>query len=289
MRIDSGSPPPPKNICLGLRQNQEATVVGKNQNTNTTTRTTTIHQLGDEVIEISLALLGGNGHFRYGPLACKMFLRASELNPHFKKISSGESVTSSISCAKKYFQDKEGTDKEQLRFFWENAARYGRLDIMEWAHQQGFSHASSACTCAKAAEYGQLQALQWLKENGCDWNCNTCLAAARNGHLAILQWARGNGCDWYSDIFCAAAEGGHLSILQWARENGCNRHSDTCRAAAKGGHLSCLQWARDNGFYWDKKICEVAAANGHLSCLQWARENGCPGADKYKSDGERVA
>ena len=87
-----------------------------------TTRTT-IHQLADEVIGMSLALLGSNGHFRYGPLACKMFLRASKLDKHFKKFTSGESVTSSVSCAMKYFED-EGTGRERLRFFWLNAARY---------------------------------------------------------------------------------------------------------------------------------------------------------------------
>jgi len=51
--------------------------------------TTTICQIPDGVIGISLAMLGGNGHFQYGPLACKMFLRESELIPHFKKITTG--------------------------------------------------------------------------------------------------------------------------------------------------------------------------------------------------------
>ena len=137
MRTDSDSLPP-KKVRLGLQHNQENVVAVIHQNT-TTTRTT-IHQLSDGVLGISLALLGGNGHFRYGPLACKMFLRASELNQHFTKITTGESVTSSISCAKRYFQDK-GTGKAQFLFFWENAARYGRLDVMEWAHQQGYSAA----------------------------------------------------------------------------------------------------------------------------------------------------
>jgi hypothetical protein len=68
---------------------------------------TTINDLNDDLIGQSLALLG-NGHFRYGPLACKLFLNASKKNPHFKKITSGERVTSSVSCARKYFED-EGT------------------------------------------------------------------------------------------------------------------------------------------------------------------------------------
>jgi len=151
------------------------------------------------------------------------FLRASELNKHFKNATTMESVTTSVSCAKKYFQD-EGTDIEQLRFFWSNVARYGRVDVMEWACRQGYSAAwweQEDHTCEKAAQYGQLQALQWLRENGCNWNGETCADVAEGGHLSILQWARENGCNWNSGTCHAAAEGGHLSILQWAREDGC--------------------------------------------------------------------
>ena len=72
----------------------------------------TINQVPEGVLGISLAPLGGNGHFRYAPSACKRFLRASEVNPHFKKITTSKSVTSSISCAKKYFED-EGTGRRQ--------------------------------------------------------------------------------------------------------------------------------------------------------------------------------
>jgi len=219
--------------------------------------TTTIHDLSDDEVGISLALLGGNGHFRYHGIACKMFLTASEKNPGFKTITTGESVTSSVSCATKYFED-EGTGIKQLRFFWLNAARYGHLDVMEWAHEQGYSAVwtqrydhdwwGSCRICQKAAEYGQLLALQWLRKNGCDWNDGTCYYAAGNGHLSCLQWARKNGCDW--DYY-------------------------TCEYAASNGHLSCLQWARENGCDWNQITCMSAAAhNGHLNILQWARENG---------------
>ena len=112
---DSKSPPPKKIRLLGLLQNQEHVLLVEAviHHQNYTTTGTTIHQLADEVIGISLALLVGNGHFRYGPLACKMFLAASKLNTHFKKIMTGESVTSSsISCVKKYFED-EGTGEEK--------------------------------------------------------------------------------------------------------------------------------------------------------------------------------
>ena len=248
--------PPPKKRRLGLQHNQEEATAPGIQNTRTTTTTTcttrtTIHQLSEDVIGIVLTLLGGNGHFRYGPTACKTLLRASELNTHFKKITTGESVTSSVSCAKKYFED-EGTGEDELQFFWFNAARYGRIDVMEWAHQQEFSdvwseYSFGARLCQEAAVYGQLQPLQWLRENGCPWNGYTCEAAACNGNISILQWARENGCPWDVRTCIAAAENGHLSILQWARGNGCPWDALTCKAAAENGHLLILQWARENG------------------------------------------
>ena len=129
-----------------------------------------------------------------------MFLRASELNQHSKRITTGKGVTSSVSCAIKYFEEDEGTGSKQLSFFWLNAARrYDRLGIMEWACQQGYSAVWGVsyigpCICHSAARYGQLQALQWLRENECPWNCDTCHAAAEGGHLSCLKWARENGC-----------------------------------------------------------------------------------------------
>ena len=136
-----------------------------------------------------------------------------------------KSVTFSISCAEKYFAD-EGTGYEQLKIFWCSAARYGRLEIMKWAHREGYarvwskkdeSYAADNAVVI-AAKYGQLDVLQWLRENGSVWNASTC---------------------------AAAAEGGHLSCPQWATEKGFPCNSDTCIAAARGGHLPCIKWLRE--------------------------------------------
>ena len=150
--------------------------------------------------------------------------------------------------------------REELLFFWYNAARYGRVEVMEWAHQQGYSRLwentdylfmgeFEGChdhnICKQAAKYGQLDALRCLKAIGCGWDEETCCAAAEYGHLNILQWARENGCDWDYRTCSAAAEYGHLNILQWATENGCGWDEETCAAAVEGGHLNILQWATE--------------------------------------------
>jgi len=43
---------------------------------------------------------------------------------------------------------------------------YGRLEILEWAHQRGYSRAYSQETSICAAKHGQLAALIWLTDHG---------------------------------------------------------------------------------------------------------------------------
>ena len=218
----------------------------------------TILVIPNEVLGLSLSYLG-TGDFGFISPVCKRFKSAyltyvtSE-----KKITTGRSLTSSISRVEKYLGDA-GTDNKQIAFFWHSAARYGHVNLMEWAYERGyarfwkereephfFSDFIGKGTCRKAAAYGQLDALKWLHKHGCEWDIETCAAAARGGHLFVLQWARESGCEWNSAT-CTAAEGGHLYILQWARENGCDWNSNTCSGAAAGGHLSVLKWLRANG------------------------------------------
>jgi len=255
----------------------------------------TIHNLHPELIGLSLSFLGV-GHFRYGPLACKMLLKpylATVSND--EKITSGESITLSISCAKKYFDDmnipdgtriqnmeKQEWDKEEelerkLLFFWNNAAKYGRLEVMEWGHQQGYSHVwkywlekrdwdewydedDDVSPYANAVKYGQLDALKWLKERGCPFpSCNLiCKLAAESGHLPILQWLRETGTPW---------------------------DADTCSSAAKKGHFSILKWARENGCPWDEVTYRKAQRSANPAIIEYVIAQGCPGAPRMDTEG----
>ena len=150
-----------------------------------------------------------------------------------------ENVVSSVSCVELYLQEAV-TGLAQLRLILHGAASYGRLDILEWAHQCGYLH-----TYISAVENGQLAALRWLKDNGgYPFPRNLEEVAAFGGHLNILQWLTADRC--LEDTCSSAAEGGHLNILQWARANECLWHENTCHRAAKGGHFNILQWARAN-------------------------------------------
>jgi hypothetical protein len=163
------SPRPRQRRRIELQQEQEAEAAALTEGSNH--NVTTIHHLNDDLLGLCHSLLG-NGHIRYGPLACKMFLKASEVNPGYRKITTGESVTSSISYVKMYFEDA-GTGDKDLAFFWYSAARYGRVEVMQWAHQAGYTAIWNQENeydgyiefdiYAKAAEYGQLETTKWVQ------------------------------------------------------------------------------------------------------------------------------
>jgi hypothetical protein len=156
----------------------------------------TVLRLPDELLGLSQSFLG-DGEFRFIAPVCKRFNSTYLDRVSDKKITTVERATSSISRARGYLE-YAGEDAEQHARFWFCAARYGRVGVMEWAHQRGYSrfwntHPSygerriNVDACKSAAENGQLGALQWLRQNGCPWNIFTCSAASRGGHLSVLQ------------------------------------------------------------------------------------------------------
>ena len=184
-----------------------------------------------------------------------------------------------------------------------SAAKFGHLEIVKWARENGCPWEEARCTggeagaglsvpgprinylekinrikytCAWAARRGHLEVLKWVRENGCPWDEKTCSWAAKGGHLATLKWARENGCPWDEETCANLAEGGHLETLKWAHENDCPWDDRTCANLAGGGHLEMLLWARENDCPWSEWTCACAAWGGHFEILKWARENGCP-------------
>ena len=127
-----------------------------------------------------------------------------------------------------------------------------------------------------AAKYGEIECLKYAHEIGFNWNEDTCSNAAAYGNLECLQYAHENGCPWNENTTASAAESGYIECLKYAHENGCPWGYFTCSWAALRGKLDCLKYAHENGCPWDKKTCSNAAFNGHLDCLKYAQENGCP-------------
>lgn len=127
-----------------------------------------------------------------------------------------------------------------------------------------------------AAELGRLHILIWLRQQGYSWDETTCSSAALHGHLDVLKWARQEGCPWDEATCRNAALNGHLHILKWARESGCPWDLSTCSQASRNGNLDVLKWVRAQECPWDEWTMIQALLNGHLLCFYWAKEHGCP-------------
>lgn len=161
----------------------------------------------------------------------------------------------------------------------QEAAREGRIDVLQWARANRCPWDQS--TCAAAAEGGHIDALRWVRVRKCPWDARTCAAAAKGGHLIVLQWLRSNGCPWDTNTCVAAAKRGHLNVLRWAHSKRCPWDARTCAAAAKGGHLVVLRWARLSGCRWDANTWHEAAraiaySDRHFEIFKWIHENECP-------------
>jgi hypothetical protein len=97
------------------------------------------------------------------------------------------------------------------------AAVGGHLELLKFLVEQGFQvvrpnpnddYALSVISRA-AARYGRMNILQWvldnqwLRANGCPWDMDTCTNAVIGNHLQVLQWAHENGCPWNERAFIA--------------------------------------------------------------------------------------
>mmetsp|Transcript_9433 Transcript_9433/g.27821 ORF Transcript_9433/g.27821 Transcript_9433/m.27821 type:complete len:298 (-) Transcript_9433:1023-1916(-) len=137
----------------------------------------------------------------------------------------------------------------------ESLASRGNLDTLQFAIGELSLPTDTGITIA-AARANRLEVLQWAHGEGYLLTVDACKAAARAGHLEVLLWARSltdtDPAIWEGEGMCtAAAIGGHLDVLQWLRGQGRAWDETVCAAAAQEGHLALLQWAREQGAPWD--------------------------------------
>jgi len=151
------------------------------------------------------------------------------------------------------------------------AAKGGRIDVLEWLDKHGCQFGQS--TSLRAAKRGHLATVQWCQRHFSCWSECDILKAAKHDHMHIVQWMWAQGKK--GAICMPAAETGNLDMLQWAWAHGCccqNAKLHT-RAAAARGHLHVLQWcaARDE-VCSTETLLERASKNGHVHVLEWVLE-----------------
>lgn len=156
------------------------------------------------------------------------------------------------------------------------AIRGGHLDLVKSIYY-GNDVKLTHLLCNDAALYGRLDILKWLRKKQCPWESSMQDSASEGGHLDILKWAVDNGYKCTGLVYRSAAQYGHMHILEWAYANNYGFDNyDICGDAVRGGQLDILKWLRQRNCPWDYDVCLGAASRGYIDIIKWAHENGCP-------------
>jgi hypothetical protein len=126
------------------------------------------------------------------------------------------------------------------------AARDGRLDVIEWAYANDAR--GDERTCAGAGAGGHTNVLEWLRSRGCPWDKQTTYAAAYHTNLATLRWAVEQGCEWDAATFRYALHTGDEELLAWMLDAGCSiDRSCVEQDATTSLNPNVLAWVRTMG------------------------------------------
>ena len=155
---------------------------------------------------------------------------------------------------------------------------HGNLRYLKWTIKEGYHKLTDKAICFYAAKYGRLEILEWARELNCPWDWRICWIAALHEHFKLLVWAYENGCPWDSRTTRAATAHNNLEMLEFLKRNGCPWDEYAAEEAAKKGNIEVLKWLKNNinVTFWNYSTCCVAAYNGKLETLKWLKENGCP-------------
>lgn len=104
---------------------------------------------------------------------------------------------------------------------YDDAIKYGSLDILQWAVMRGIKGLSYR-HCHLAAFNGQLEIVQWFYHSKrFTFEEMMCTMAARGNKLEILKWLRSVGCPWDASVRRIVPSGSNAETVQWAIDNGC--------------------------------------------------------------------
>lgn len=128
------------------------------------------------------------------------------------------------------------------------SAREGNIHVMEYMCEERGEILSKLKRkpefCTEAASSGKLSMLKWLRDKGFSWSSNTCSLASAGGHLAVVKWARMNGCQTDFRTSGFAAKNGHLDVLKYCKETGLEFGEVVYHYAALGNQVEVLNWLK---------------------------------------------
>ncbi|KAF1323947.1 hypothetical protein FI667_g10226, partial [Globisporangium splendens] len=168
------------------------------------------------------------------------------------------------------------------------AVKYGRLEILQWLHEQSVHDKQlvwNAWLMRDAILNRHVDVMEWLRRNrGPDvmLNCGVQNVDWREGSsaLGVAKWLHDHSYPFTPREMDQAAKYGHLDVVQFLhdhRREGCT--ANAMDGAAAHGHLGIVQFLHHNRTEGcTTRAMDDAAQNGHLDVVTFLhthRTEGC--------------
>jgi len=166
------------------------------------------------------------------------------------------------------------------------AAECGHVDILRFAHAQGFGSFATPNSAkelfAVAAKGGFLSCLEFLFSVGQQPGENAVAKALENRHFSCVALLLQHGgpipdyLDVGEEVLYTDTSFEEIKCLL---ELGLPCDERTMAAVVRFGNVDDLKYLHARGCAWNGRTAGYAARYGHFECLKYVTENGCPWPD----------
>ncbi len=109
-----------------------------------------------------------------------------------------------------------------IRHICQYASTYGKLDIYQWAYENGgYIDERLYSTAASNGHLHMIKHFRQLDNDHPLWDEQTCMYAVIGGRLEVLKYLHENGCPWNKFCCVHATSRNNQEIVQYLHENGC--------------------------------------------------------------------
>ncbi|EFA81194.1 hypothetical protein PPL_06031 [Heterostelium album PN500] len=196
----------------------------------------------------------------------------------------------------KYFAGKCRVSRESIAIAFNNAARVGRIDMIEWLAANYSKYRAFNSMTIEAVRGGHLHVLEYLKKEAKDrftfedddeLSYLTLIdVSAEFGHLDILKWLHYNRIGFAtSRAAYLAATKGHLELLKYLLNHVNTDFSSDAMDYACSKHLDIVKWLHENQSARATTLAmDNAAMNGRFEIVKWLNENRSEGCTQKAMD-----
>lgn len=184
------------------------------------------------------------------------------------------------------------------------AARYGHLECLQYAHIKGCSLELDATFQLENLEVeanalniailgGHLECVRYARKNGCYLDNNAYIIAVIMGKNNIIKYIHNQGISWPDEFVAMCARYGNVDGLKYAVEHGAPYLKSTFdvkindrgriignfspdEIAAVYGHIDVLRYLCEKEYPKGEETADNAILHGNIDCVKFLIENNYP-------------